>query len=140
MRHNLFLPELLNGMDRFLDFETRPTLTQNNSWGRLASCDIEENETEYKMHFDVPGVKKEDVQIEINGQDLKVSGERKFIRNEDNLKGFHLRERSWGHFERRFHLSDDADLEKVEASFKDGVLTILVAKKESLKPRSIEIK
>lgn len=141
MRNGTLLPDLLNSMDRFFaDLSSYPASAERALWGRFAMCDIEETDQHYRLHFDMPGIKREDVTIELNGRDLRIAGERKFAQEESDKKNFHLRERAWGRFERRFQLSEQADLDKVEAQFQDGVLTITIQKKQSLKPRMIEVK
>ncbi len=70
---------------------------------------------------------------------LTISGERKFEREEKDKK-YHRIERSYGSFTRSFSVPDDAEDSKVSAEFKDGVLTVHLAKSEKARPKSIEVK
>lgn len=104
------------------------------------NVDIAETEREFELQFHVPGMKKEDINIDIHDDRLTVSGERK-ISNETKEKNFHSVESYYGTFNRSFYLPDTANVEKVDASYRDGILTIVIpkdAKKES--KRTIAIK
>lgn len=136
MRHTTLFPELWNGMDRlFTDsVPAEPRASRNT----LGAVDVEESEKGFNLHFDIPGIKKEDVTIEINGYDLKVTGKRDLKKKEDH-KGFHMKERHWGTFERSFHLGEEADLESIQATFENGVLEISFEKTQAIQPRQIKI-
>lgn len=88
---------------------------------------------------DLPGVKKEDVSIDVKDNVLTLKGERKHEENidEDN---YYRRESAYGKFQRAFTLPDAVDANKIEASYKDGTLKITVPKTEESKARKIEIK
>ena len=103
------------------------------------AVDITEDEKEYLLKAELPELKKEDVKVTVENGILTVSGERKFEKEEKGKK-YHRIERSYGSFVRSFGLPDDADAEKVEAKFSDGVLRVHVAKSESAKPKQIEVK
>lgn len=102
-------------------------------------CDISESKDHYLASFDVPGVKKEDIKIEVEGNQLIVSGERRIeINNEDNE--VHLRhERMHGKFERTFNLPTTVNTDKIEAQYENGVLRIAIPKAEAVKARTIQI-
>ena len=102
------------------------------------SCDVSETSDSYKMCFDMPGVKKEDINIDVQGNQLIVSGERK---TESSVKEEHgLRhERSYGKFERSFTVPDGVNLDKVEADYDNGVLNLTIPKVEKAKARKIQI-
>ncbi len=96
--------------------------------------EFEESEDHYLMSFDLPGVSKKDIQIEINGNQLVISGERKQERSTKSLS-----ERSYGRFQRLLTLPADVDAEHIEADYEDGVLKLALPKAESAKPRQIKI-
>ncbi len=87
----------------------------------------------------MPEVRKEDVKVTVENGVLTISGERKFEKEEKD-KRYHRIERAYGSFTRSFSVPDDADDAKVGAEFKDGVLTVRLAKSEKARPKSIEVK
>src|SRR2546421_11780203 len=106
-------------------------------WTPLA--DITEDEKEYLIKAELPEMKKEDVKVTVENGVLTISGERKFEKEEKNKK-YHRVERSYGTFVRSFTLPDNADSSKVNAQYRDGVLTVDVQKSEQAKPRAIDVK
>jgi HSP20 family protein len=106
-------------------------------WAPLV--DITEDDKEYLISAELPDVKKNDVKVTVENGILSISGERKFEKEEKN-KRYHRVERSYGSFLRTFTLPDDADADKVNAEFKDGVLRVHVAKSEHARPKQIEVK
>jgi HSP20 family protein len=105
-----------------------------------APCvDISEDDTEYVIKAELPEVKKEDVKVTAEEGTLTIMGERKFEKEQKNKK-YHRVERAYGSFGRSFSLPDDASPAKVSAEFKDGVLTVHLAKDAKAKPQHIEVK
>jgi len=105
----------------------------------LPLVDITENEKEYLIKVELPEVKKDDVKVTVESGVLTISGERKFER-EDKDKKYHRIERSYGSFTRSFSVPDDAEDSQVSAEFKEGVLTVHLAKSEKARPKSVEVK
>lgn len=113
-------------------------------WGEPASrpwtpaVDIFETENDLVLKADIPDVDPKNVGIQLENGTLTLKGERKF-EQQQNGKGFHRIERSYGTFVRAFGLPDTVEAEKVKADYKNGVLTITLPKKEVAKPRSINV-
>jgi HSP20 family protein len=105
----------------------------------LPLVDITEDDQAYLIKAELPEVKKGDVKVTVENGVLTISGERKFEKEEQN-KRYHRIERSYGSFTRSFAVPDDADAAKVAAEFKDGLLTVRLAKSEQARPKSIEVK
>ncbi len=101
--------------------------------------DIVEENGGYELHADLPGLKKEDIKIEIQDNVLTIRGERK-LEEEKKDKNFRLTERYYGQFIRSFTLPENVNKDKIEAEFKDGVLTLQIPKLEKAKPKEIEVK
>jgi HSP20 family protein len=101
--------------------------------------DITEDDKEYLIKAELPEVKKDDVKVRIEDGVLYISGERNFEK-EEKRKRYHRVERAYGAFTRSFSLPEDADPNKINAAFKDGVLSVHVAKDPNAKPKSIEVK
>lgn len=102
------------------------------------AVDIVETENELVLTADVPGVKKDDIDIKLEDGTLTITGSREFESTEKK-GGYHRLERSYGSFQRAFALPDSVDAEKVAASFDNGVLKVVLPKKEMAKPRSIKV-
>jgi HSP20 family protein len=106
-------------------------------WAPLV--DISEDDKEYLIKAELPEVKKEDVKVTAEEGTLTITGERKFEKEEKGKK-YHRVERAYGSFGRSFSLPDDASPGKVTAEFRDGVLTVHLAKTQKAKPQHIEVK
>lgn len=104
-------------------------------WAPLV--DISEDDKEYLVKAELPGIKKEDVHISVEKGVLTITGERKFEKED---KKHHRVERAYGRFVRTFIVPDDAEADKVHAEFKDGLLTIHIPKSEQAKPKQIEVR
>ena len=109
----------------------------NVSWKPLA--DIKENDTHYTIVADIPGFAKKDIEITINNSVLTITGEKK-NESKDKSENFYHRERNLGRFFRSFNLPDTIDEDKVNAEFKDGVLTINLHKDERSIPKEKIVK
>ena len=102
------------------------------------SVDISETTAEYVIEAEIPEVKKEDVRVTLEHGVLTVRGMRRHKAEEKDRK-YHRVERSYGSFVRSFSLPDLVDDTKVQAVFKDGILTLHLPKSEKVKPKAIEI-
>lgn len=101
--------------------------------------DIFENTNhEIVLRAELPGLKREDIDIRVENHTLTLSGERK---QEKDIKkeSYHRVERSYGSFSRSFSLPNTVDTEKVSASFADGVLTVTLPTREEAKPRQVQV-
>lgn len=108
----------------------------NRTW--TPSVNIRETESAFFVEAELPGLTKKDIEITLENNILKLSGERHFEKDTKE-ESYHRVERSYGSFMRTFSLPSQVDAESVKASFKDGVLTIEVPKAEEAKPRKIAI-
>ena len=104
-----------------------------------AAFEIKETKEGYLFKADVPGIKENDLTINLTGNRLTVSGKREEEKRQENETYFSY-ERSYGSFTRSFTLPDGVDGDKVNANLKDGVLSILVPKKPEAQPKKVEIK
>ena len=103
------------------------------------AIDIHEDENQYTLKADLPGIKKEDLSLTVVDNVVTIKGERK-QETEKKEKGYHRIERAYGSFQRAFQIPGGVDASKVEASFENGVLTVALPKPEATKPRQIEVK
>ena len=126
------------GLRLFQDTVNRLFSDQATARPWAPSVDIFETDNELVLKADVPGVDLKDIDIRIENGTLSLKGERKFEREENN-KGFHRMERSYGSFVRYFTVPDTVDSEHVKADYQGGVLTVTLPKKEIAKPKSIKV-
>jgi HSP20 family protein len=103
------------------------------------AVDVHETDDKIVVAAELPGVDPKALEIKVEGDSLWISGERK-QENEEKTKSYHRVERWYGRFERQLTLPAGADPEKVDAAYKNGVLTIEVAKKEEAKAKTIQVK
>jgi HSP20 family protein len=138
-RYNPFaeLEDFPTGLRLFQDSLNR-VLSEPNSRPWTPAVDISETENELILKADVPEVSLKDIDIQIENGTLTLKGERKFEKDE-NVKGYHRIERSYGAFARYFTLPDTIDSDKVKAEYKNGVLVVILPKKEVAKPKSIKV-
>ena len=102
------------------------------------AVDVTETDDRYVLSAEIPGVDKKDICIECKDGVLSLQGEKRSQREENGDKGC-LLERRYGAFSRSLGLPDDADPDRIDASFHDGVLRIEIRKKPGTKPRTVAI-
>jgi HSP20 family protein len=108
-----------------------------NVFGRDFKVDLKENDDSYLVEADLPGVNKDDINLSFKNNYLTISAKRENSR-EDKKEDFVRRERNYGEFKRSFYI-DNVDDQKIDASFKDGVLKIELAKSEKGRNRGRKI-
>jgi HSP20 family protein len=125
------------GLRLFQDTVNRLLSEPSSARPWAPAVDILETENELVLKADVPEVELKDIDIQIENNSLTLRGERKFEANGDG--GYHRIERGYGSFVRAFTVPNTVDTEKVRADYKDGVLTVMLPKKEMAKPRQVRI-
>ncbi len=93
--------------------------------------EIRENEKAYIIKIQIPGIKKDDIQVELNENNLSVKAERNFECNKEN-ESVLMSEFSYGQFVKTIEFAKDIDAEKAESEYKDGILKITLYKKEEI--------
>jgi HSP20 family protein len=104
----------------------------------IPPVDVYEDEHGLRLKLEVPGIDEKDLDVRIENNVLTVRGERKFEK-EEKEENFHRVERRYGSFARSFSLPNTVDVEKVGADYKNGVLTLELAKKAEAKPKQIKV-
>ncbi|XP_010510485.1 PREDICTED: 17.6 kDa class I heat shock protein 2 [Camelina sativa] len=139
---NFFDPFSLDAWDPFRDLTSSSPLSRDTSAIVNARVDWRETPEAHVFKADLPGLKKEEVKVEIEEDNtvLKISGER-HVEKEDKNDTWHRVERSSGQFSRRFRLPENVKMDQVKAAMENGVLTVTVPKAETKKAdvRSIQI-
>jgi HSP20 family protein len=128
------------GFDTFLDSFDRvfddPVFSMN---GKLPRVDVREEEGKYILEADVPGLTEKDIDVKVDGNLLTISSAKK-EETENKKDGYLIKERKSYSFSRSFTLPDDVARDKIEAHFKNGLLSLTMEKNPESKPKSIEIK
>ena len=131
---------LQDRMNRLFDDAGRSWRTDEPSatttWS--PSVDIFETEGEIVVKAELPGMERKDITLHLENNVLTLRGERKF-QKETKDENYHRIERSYGNFSRSFSIPAIVDEEKIRADYKDGVLKIMLPKKEQAKPKQIKI-
>jgi HSP20 family protein len=130
----------VNRLDRVFDdvFTGFPTFAAGDR-GLSAVTDIAESENAVTLTIELPGVRSEDVNVTLENDMLTIKAE-KMRDSAETTDKVHRVERSFGTFERRFNVSQGIDVDGIEASQTDGVLTVVLPKSERAKSRDIELK
>ena len=123
-------------MDRFLDEAFQGT--ENKDF--VPRVDVAETDKNFEISFAVPGMKKEEFTVDFKDGQLTISGERK-IEKEDKSRNYHSIETQYGSFSRTFYLPENIDHSKINATYTDGILNVIVPKDEKKVLKSvIEVK
>ncbi|HVK03429.1 MAG TPA: Hsp20/alpha crystallin family protein [Armatimonadaceae bacterium] len=136
------IDRLQNEVNRLFDgYMTTPAERgPNAAAARLWSpaVDVAENENEIVLRAELPGMKQEDIDIELTGETLSIRGERKF-ETEERKENYVRVERSYGKFQRSFTLGVPVQHDKVNATYQDGILEIHLPKSEETRPRKVQV-
>lgn len=129
---------LHDDMDRFFNtlFGRRFAEESEGVW--LPLVDIEEDNENFIVKAELPGLKKEEVKISVRGNLLTIAGER-VQEEETKNKTYHRVERQYGKFSRTISLPSEVDVNRIKAIYKDGVLQITLPKPETFKSKDIEV-
>jgi HSP20 family protein len=122
--------------DDFFGMDRRRMDLQNFDW--TPRVNVEELEDKFEITAEVPGMKKDEIDIEVRDNILTIKGERKFEKEEKEAN-YHICERSYGTFQRAFTLPENVKTDDIEAEYKDGVLRLGIPKIEPEKPKEIKV-
>jgi len=119
-------------MPNIFDDDFLPMLSNRTS--SMPSVNIREDEKNYNLDLAVPGINKDDLKIDINEDVLTISSENK-VEKEENKDGYKRKEFSYSSFCRSFYIPENVNRDKIEANYKDGVLSVSLPKQEEEKTR-----
>ena len=130
-----------NLFDAFFNDSRLPAAASTNSASFSPRVDVQESDNAYEISVELPGLEDKDVELTIVDGILTLKGE-KSAEKEEKEGNYYRKERVYGRFERSFRLPDEVEADKVEANFKNGVLTVGLPKSEEAKSvvRKIEVK
>ena len=130
-------PSVFNRWDSMFDDFFGLTPATSCDW--MPALDVREDEDRYRVKVDLPGLTREQVELNFEGDVLTISGERK-EEHEENNSQMHRAERFLGKFTRSLRFQGDVQAEKIDATFKDGVLEVTLPKAEAARKHKIEVK
>ena len=143
MRNLMIRPNRYNWMsdiDQLFDgFFNQPVAREGKSSSLTPRVNIEEGKDDIRMTFEIPGMDREDLKITVSDGVLTVSGKREFEQKSEE-SNWVRREMHTGEFSRSFTLPETVDPERVAADYKQGLLSVTIAKLEEVKPKEIEVK
>jgi HSP20 family protein len=143
VRRNSLVPMIgtPRGLDRVFDdlFADVPFGSTRSFEGRFPAVNTSEDEKGYTVEAELPGLKREDIEISVLGNELRIAGGAETKKDEENVT-YHRRERFTGRFARVLRFPVDIDGEKVQAGYEAGILTIHLPKAAAALPRRIEVK
>jgi HSP20 family protein len=131
------LERMRREMDRIWDRFSRESSTNERDWN--PSLDLTETEASLVAEIEVPGINPDDIDISVTSDMLTVTGEKKQETGEQE-KNYHFMERAYGRFSRSIPLPTAVSPERVEARYKDGILTITMGKSAAARSKRIEVK
>ncbi|GIV02263.1 MAG: molecular chaperone [Fimbriimonadales bacterium] len=120
-------------MDEFFGDETEV----RSGW--MPSVDVKETDQALTFYVEVPGMRQEDIDVELVGDVLTIRGKREFS-DEEKRDDYVRIERSYGSFQRSFTIGVPVKADEISATYRDGILTVVVPKADEVKPRKIEVK
>ena len=129
------------GMDRLFNDFFAPLFHDteaSDTWNWQPVVDIYDKDDNIVIKADLPGVDKKDIHVDLKGRVLTLSGERSEEKEADG-EGCYRRERAYGKFTRTFNLAADVLPDKINATYRDGVLHVMIPKSEAQKPKQITI-
>ncbi|MBI4559487.1 MAG: Hsp20/alpha crystallin family protein [Candidatus Hydrogenedentes bacterium] len=129
--------DLETEMERLFADASREAPPSRFAWA--PAVDVTESADNYTLDLDLPGLKKEEIEVSVTDDVITVKGERKNDR-EVNHPGYRRHERRYGKFERSFRIPDAFNKDQVTANFENGVLTLTLPKREEAKPKRIEVR
>ncbi len=125
-------------IDRLMNDVATPSASGWTGYGLTPAADVVESDAAFRVVLDMPGHDPKAIQIQVENETLTVQAERKFAEPEKG-ETVHRSERAAGTFFRSFELPSSVDGSKVEARYEDGVLTVVLPKREEAKPRTIQV-
>ena len=122
-------------------FDIQPFWQRQASFAALPAVDVAETDKAYEITAELPGLDEKNVEVKVAGGVLTIKGEKQ-EEKEEKKKDYYLSERSYGSFQRSFQVPDGVDADKIEANFKNGVLTVTLPKSAEAQKaeKKIEVK
>jgi len=132
-----YAPTLSNFFDDFFTRDLFNWPSSSSTGTSIPKVNIYETDGEFHVEMAAPGMKKDDFKVELDNNMLTISSQLE-TKNEDNSRNYQRQEYSYQSFVRTFHLPDSAEAEKINAKYVDGVLNLVIPKKEEAKRKPVK--
>ncbi len=119
-------------------FDVAPLWGREMTWPTMPAVDFTDTEKAYEVTAELPGIDEKNIEVKVANGVLTIKGEKQEDK-EEKKKDYYLRERNFGSFERSFQVPDGIDADKIEASFKKGVLSVTLPKKPEAQKQAKKI-
>ncbi|MGQ9887968.1 MAG: Hsp20/alpha crystallin family protein [Aggregatilineales bacterium] len=129
-----------NMMDRIFEETWRPFFEEGSTVLNTLALDLHEEDTQYIVTTELPGVKAENIHVKLDGDYLMIEGEIPEQVVEKEGRRSLIKERRYGRFSRRMRLPQSVDSDKVSATYENGVLTLTLPKSEAVQPKQIPVR
>ena len=135
VKRNLFWPST-SSVDEFLNENLLNWPNGSNGTGSVPRVNITETDEDFRVEMAAPGMKRDDFHVELDNDTLVISSEVSETK-EDQNSSYTRREFSYGSFRRSFHLPNTVDAEKIKAKYEDGMLSLVIPKKEEARRKPV---
>lgn len=133
-----YAPTLSNFFDDFFTRDLFNWPSSSATGTSIPKVNIYETDAEFHVEMAAPGMTKDDFKVELDNNMLTISSQRESENVEDSKKNYQRREYSFQSFVRSFHLPDSAEAEKINAKYNDGILNLIIPKKEEAKRKPVK--
>jgi HSP20 family protein len=122
-------------------FDVEPFWRMETTWGNTPAVDVAEKADAYEITAELPGMDEKNVEVKLANEMLTIKGEKKEDK-EEKEKDYYLSERRYGSFQRSFRIPEGVDTDKIEATFQNGILTVMLPKKAEAQKseKKVEVK
>lgn len=133
-----YVPTISNFFDDFFTRDLFNWPSDSSTGTSIPKVNIYETDAEFHVEMAAPGMRKEDFNVELDNNSLTISSQKSSETEEKHEKNFQRKEFSYLSFQRTFHLPDSAEVEKINAKYADGILSLVIPKKEEAKRKPLK--
>ena len=133
-----YVPTISNFFDDFFTRDLFNWPSDSSTGTSIPKVNIYETDAEFHVEMAAPGMRKEDFNVELDNNSLTISSQKSSETEEKHEKNFQRKEFSYLSFQRTFHLPDSAEVEKINAKYTDGILSLVIPKKEEAKRKPLK--
>ena len=133
-----YVPTISNFFDDFFTRDLFSWPSDSSTGTSIPKVNIYETDTEFHVEMAAPGMKKDDFKVELDNNALTISSHKTTEEDRSEGKNYQRKEFSYLSFQRTFHLPDSAEAEKINAKYSDGILNLIIPKKEEAKRKPLK--